>query len=692
MSFKKTGSTRKKPTAKKSTGDEDESMSVEENDGADQEDSSDLSSSEKQEEQKDQPSPVPLVVGPQTDLHKNKRSDFENSQNSQNSPASGGNGGWPAQDSAAAERALITLLGEQTMAVSLIQSMTYEEFVALRAVSRRTRAVVDSYLPAESEGLSTRARIAHLFIRFQGIGKYASPFHVLYLARQFPIPLHSELWQAFGIAVGMPGAGPGEILAQLAARQGWLSDADLRAGIAGLTEDGERQAILLNDFDLAATEVNPLFNLDTDMLSFAMPDESTRGLSAAKAEQIKSNVHERLAAKMSTIREEIIHDVGGKKGWSAKYRRRIAVNENMAVQRALDRLAWVLAHLNDARECVAVAHTEGELHTWANNPDDRMGKDLELLVKAGKVDDEAGMDDLNETFDELWALLKSSSLDERTGEGGDLHMAERRLLKAIRFLADLQQKWTELKIRAHEETYNLGNEDRKVHTEMQAATQLLQNRDRARAEADRKTLHLLETIVIAIGISKLCCLKCYLGILAMRGEGIRFGITGTHLTTYAWPVSPALVAPALLRAILGVPDEPTDKQDVALAAAIDNDLQRRAVIKAIESFDHSGGMGETGYVSSEDEEGLEFRYAPRSESGSGSGSGSGSDSESSEAPRGDKQKRTLDEAGEGEYSEEDGPPAQKRSRTSAWQEWQDVQNEQEESDEESSDDYNPQED
>ncbi|WP_436761488.1 hypothetical protein [Streptosporangium sp. V21-05] len=682
MSFKKSGSVRKKPPAGKPTGDNDETMSGEEKGDTDQDDPSDLSSSE--EEEKDQVSPVAPVVDPQADLRKNKRPDSPDPQNSQDPSVSGNGGGWPVQNSAAAEKALITLLGDLTMAMSLIQSMTYGEFVALRTVSKKIMAMVDGYLPAQSQGLSTRARIAHLFLLFHGVGRHASPFHVLQLARQFPIPLHSELWQAIGLAVGLPGAGPGEILARLAAQDELLTDADLREEIGGLTPDAERRAALLRDFDLAAIEVNPLLHLESAALSFAMPNESTRGLSAAKAEKIQDAVHKRLAAKMSTIKSEIIHAGGSSKGWSEKYRRRIATNQDLALQRALDRLAWVLAHLNDTRECVAVAHTEGELHIWANNPDDRMGQDLKRLVEVGRSQDEAEVEDLTETLDELWALLKSSNLDDRSGSGGDLHMAERRLLKAMNFLADLQRKWAELKVSAHEETYNLDGADRRVHTEMQAATQLLQHRERARSEAVRKTLHLLDTIVIAIGISKLCCLKCYLGILAMRGEGIQFGVTGTHLTTYAWPVSPALVAPALLKAILGVPDNPTEKEDIALAAAIDDKLQRRAVIKAIESFDHAGGMGETGYVSSEDEEGLEFVYAPRPDSES--------DSESDEAPRGDSSKRTLDEAGEGEQSEEDGPPSPKRSRNAAWQEWQDDmrQEDQDEEDEEGSDDdYTP---
>lgn len=682
MSSKKSGSIRKKQPAGKPTGDNDETMSDEEKGGTEQNDSPDLSSSEEEKKQ------VAPVVDPQADLRKNKRPDSQDSQDSRNSqdpPVSGNGVGWPVQNSAAAEQALVTLLGDGTMAMSLIQSMTYEEFVALRAVSKKIRAMVDGYLPPQSQGLSTRARIAHLFLRFQGLGRYASPFHVLYLARQFPIPLHSELWQAIGLAVGLLGAGPGEILARLAAQNEWLTDADLREEIGGLAPDAERREALLRDFDLAATEVNPLLHLDTGTLSFAMPNESTRGLSAAKVEKIRDAVHKRLAAKMSTIKNEIIHAGGSRKGWSEKYRRRIATNQNLALQRALDRLAWVLAHLNDTRECVAVAHTEGELHIWANNPDDRMGQDLKRLVEVGRSQDEAEVEDFTETLDELWALLRSSDLDDRSGSGGDLHMAERRLLKAINFLADLQRKWTELKVSAHEETYNLDGADRRVHTEMQAATQLLQNRERARTEASRETLHLLDTIVIAIGISKLCCLKCYLGILAMRGEGIQFGVTGTHLTTYAWPVSPALVAPALLKAILGVPDDPEEKADIDLATAIDDKLQRRAVIKAIESFDHAGAMGETGYVSSEDEEGLEFVYAPRPESESESDS----ESESGETPRGESTKRTFDEAGDGQDSEGEGPSSPKRSRNAAWEEWQQIQEEELESDGDSSDDYNP---
>ncbi|MEU8385833.1 hypothetical protein [Streptosporangium sp. NPDC048865] len=576
------------------------------------------------------------------------------------------------------------MLGDVTMGRTLVQSLTYKEFMALRAVSKRVMATMDGHLAQRDQDLARRvqalsapARSAFLFFLYQDIGRYASPFQILHLARQFPFPLHSELWRAFGLALNLPDAGPGEILARLAALNGWLGDAGLRQEIGDLTQDKERRKALLREFDLAATELNPLLHLETGTLSFEMPDESLRGLSGTKAEQIRDAVHKRLKAKMETIKDEIVHAGGSRTGWSDKYRRRIAVDENLATQRALDRLAWVLAHLEDARECVAVAHTEGELHVWANNPDDEMEKHLKMLIEAGREQDEAEMEDLTTTFDDLWDLLEKSSLDVRSKEGGDLHMAERRLLKAIRFLADLQQKWAELKVSAHEETYNLGGVERKVHTEMQAATQLLQNRDRARAKAKRDALHLMDTIVIAIGISKLCCLKCYLGILAMREQGIRFDVTGTHLTTYAWPVSPALVAPALLKAILGVPAKPTSKEDIALAAAIDDELQRKAVIKAIDSFDHSGGMDKTGYVSSEDEEGLEFTYAPRQESDSGS------EPESDEGTL----KRTRDDSGEGRQSEND-EPEQKKPRNTAWQEWQDdMEGEESVSEEDSEDDY-----
>ncbi|TKK89288.1 hypothetical protein FDA94_10160 [Herbidospora galbida] len=301
------------------------------------------------------------------------------------------------------------------------------------------------------------------------------------------------------------------------------------------------------------------------------------------------------------------------------------VRVNTAEQRSLDRLAWVLANLKSSRECVAVVTLlEDEIRLFANAADAQLAGDFKRLFDAAAKGRQAASADISALFDEMVAQkLEVRVLKQGKVPDDILRRGERRLRKTLDYLASLEKSWDDLRVMTHRAANGM-----KIHAETQAGDVLLRQRAAALGEEagwsddedlekreaalrdkidDGKRARLTRRVTdakIAIGISKLCCFKCWLMIRALRAKDISIAPSGTHLKTYpaGWPAPASLTRPSLLRAFLQIPDDPkkrTDADEYLLNAMSTTD-GRAAIISEIVRYSDKGQM-ESGYESSEDE-------------------------------------------------------------------------------------------
>ncbi|WP_062432959.1 hypothetical protein [Herbidospora daliensis] len=294
-------------------------------------------------------------------------------------------------------------------------------------------------------------------------------------------------------------------------------------------------------------------------------------------------------------------------------------------QRSLDRLAWVLANLKAGRECVAVVTMlENEIRLFANSADAGLGADFKRLFDAAVKGQRQAADDISAMFDEM----VGQKLEVRVVKDGKLppdvlRRGERRLRKTLDFLASLEKDWDDLRVLTHQAARGM-----KIHAETQAGDVLLRQREKALGEEagwsddedverrekelkrkidDGKRARLSRRITdakIAIGISKLCCFKCWLMIQALKAKGINLSPSGTHAKTYGagWPAPASLAKPSLLRAFLQIPEDEEERTDLdgRLLKAMSTADGRAAIVTEIVSFTDKGQL-ESGYESSGDE-------------------------------------------------------------------------------------------
>ncbi|MFI6323787.1 hypothetical protein ACIBG8_40105 [Nonomuraea sp. NPDC050556] len=307
-------------------------------------------------------------------------------------------------------------------------------------------------------------------------------------------------------------------------------------------------------------------------------------------------------------------------------------------QRALDRLAWVLANLKVSRECVAVAKLQSaELRLFANVPDKEMEADFQSMLTAA-----------TEGVDEAEELTKSlfDQLTDRKNRTGDdlkeinLRDAERRLRKTLTFLQELSGQWQRMRVIAHTTQFSgAGAKERKVHAETQVGATAIRKHNLDTRKASNVTLKTpakkltdppglgdvkaaivdlmdttdgaelngrLQQTEISIGISKLCCFYCWLMLGALaKTKDMVLNISATHFRTYAWPVPTSLTTKDILAAFLGLSDVDEDDltpDQATLLHYLDTDKGREAAISAIKSTQlGKKGLQRTEYPSSDEE-------------------------------------------------------------------------------------------
>ncbi|MFC4530110.1 hypothetical protein [Sphaerisporangium dianthi] len=508
---------------------------------------------------------------------------------------------------------LAALLGTFSLdiAVHLLEFLSFSDLQTLRRVDQSTKRFVDG-IPGWWAGDKLRRgapvpTLLGFWLRaVRGVVPGISPQYVLAVAREMPEPRDPALWRELGAVLQVSFTTMPEIVGQLAWQRGEGDDdaivQDLRelAAVIGLDTDQ-----VLTRYEEVAFTPNPLTLIRGTAPGTGRPPSGY--LKSRDEEKITLAVRAKLTALHGKLEGAV--QAAGK----LEFRKDLLAKTGSG-QRALDRLAWVVQHLQDSRECIAVASAGNELRLWANNPDADMVGHLDSLLAAASAQTQEADAELQNLLDGIWALLRTSSLDKRktTPTLADWRMAERRLLKTVRFLGELQGRWGEIQTSAHTARYEID----KVHAETKFGDALLHLRNRLRETRDsldgperevyEEKLRRLDQVRIAVGISKLCCLKCWLALRAIAAaEGTPITITGTHFRTYGWGMPLSLAtAPDVLRAYLGLPDEAVTADDEALLAAINDPVRRTAVVKAINNFVTAGALTPNGYVSSGDETGL----------------------------------------------------------------------------------------
>ncbi|MGW4642313.1 hypothetical protein ACWEN6_27625 [Sphaerisporangium sp. NPDC004334] len=508
----------------------------------------------------------------------------------------------------------------------LLTFVNFTDLLNVRALNQQAKKLVDRLSPALSPDRVPKALLPLDLRQFwlrvvRGVVPGSSPLYVLSVAREMPAPADPQLWRDIGRFLQVAYTDMPEIVAELAWQRGEADDEAILHEVRFLAaEAGADPDEVLIRYENIAVSANPLTLLKG---AGTAPAEVEAGrVSGPEERRIAKAVQERLRLRHAAQAKEAAAAGGGKEYRAEllkgkKNKRKPSTPE----QRSLDRLAWVLQHLQDSRECVAVASAGNELRLWANTPDDEMARDLNDLLEVARAQTAGAEEDLNDLLQSMWNLLRQSGLDVRDGEPTlqQWKVAERRLRKTITFLAALEATWGKIQTSAQ----TLQFLDGKVHAEVQFADDLLRLRAELRAKmatlpedqraAYQERLRLIDEARVAVGISKLCCLKCYLAINAVISvEKLSITISGTHYRTYDWPMPASLASSEpLLRAYLGLPTVPETAEDRVLAAALKDPAKRAVIVKAINTYIVDGYLTPNGYISSEDEEGLELTLYTR---------------------------------------------------------------------------------
>ncbi|MCG5060759.1 MAG: hypothetical protein KA714_22980 [Limnoraphis sp. WC205] len=323
-------------------------------------------------------------------------------------------------------------------------------------------------------------------------------------------------------------------------------------------------------------------------------------------DQITKRVHQKLNDLLEKSKDE-------EKG--TEYREKLRKDVNLKDQRALDRLAWVLAHLKDARECVAVNLTTSQkLYVWANKFDREIVQDVKDLLSAATEMAQQASDQLvtvdkevQSAKEKVWDKLQKSKLGLRQGspEARLVAQAERRLSKTLEFLEKLLQNNKQIVPQAIQPKYvEAGKQekpksaDQKLHAELRGADLYY---------FLKETETEIGKLQGSFGISKLCCFQCSRALIALaKTEDIEITTTGSHFNTYGnWPPPKFLEKPEVLKNFLEVTD-----QDQQFTQWIDDESTKSSVLYAIQSFKGGKGHQTTDYPSSGDEKDIECTQDP----------------------------------------------------------------------------------
>ncbi|MFC7588178.1 nucleic acid/nucleotide deaminase domain-containing protein [Nonomuraea antimicrobica] len=256
-------------------------------------------------------------------------------------------------------------------------------------------------------------------------------------------------------------------------------------------------------------------------------------------------------------------------------------------QRRQASLGWLLTHYNLKRVCVAVLYepgsggTQGKMILAANNGPEGMKEQAEKILKA---QNEAEVDqvtrELLETYSEALKDRKARGRkkpfdkwpkDEQTKFKAAITRRVKKVNAYLRSLAPAPQFTVTDHARVPDQ-----------HCEMRLVDDLLQRSSPT------------STNGVSLGISKLCCAKCYLALEALVAvKNIKIDVQGAHMGVFPkWPLPRFLDDPLVMEKFLG-PD--------AYARYERNPEIARETIQNLEDFQGGGSKGKIDYESSGEE-------------------------------------------------------------------------------------------
>jgi hypothetical protein len=219
---------------------------------------------------------------------------------------------------------------------------------------------------------------------------------------------------------------------------------------------------------------------------------------------------------------------------------------------------------------VAALQHGREIGLFANEPDEALAEDLERLLDASRA--------VGDRAEELQNAIIETMKQRFKRSGSKLtHVAhsraQDRVRKTIAFLRDLEARHGRLRVVPYAQGLA-------VHAEMHALTVAVDHPG------------------AALGVSKLCCLQCWLTLTATEaawpanaGPLFLSRTPATHLTAYQWWPAPSLAAhEAVLANLFRIdPDGRYDDPDTAmLRTAIATPELRSALVNVVSKFERSG--------------------------------------------------------------------------------------------------------
>ncbi|MFI9839159.1 hypothetical protein ACIHFD_19135 [Nonomuraea sp. NPDC051941] len=226
--------------------------------------------------------------------------------------------------------------------------------------------------------------------------------------------------------------------------------------------------------------------------------------------------------------------------------RRGARRDPLPEQAGAEPLAWALAHLRDAGECLGTLN--GFPADGASAPVKKVSAAMPQAVTA-----------LSQAYGSCQDLATSPpQTDARTKRHADV---SRRLDSIIRTLEDLQ----------------LECEDLRANFDPSARAQ--QN------NAGRATVPALNRLAQIIDQAKRCCLKAAMALRGVEDEAVLGAADGTSATPYAWPLLPYLDDQEVVLAYLDIPADETrrDATDTLLAQAVLDPGSRQHIHEAVQA-------------------------------------------------------------------------------------------------------------
>ncbi|GLX94807.1 hypothetical protein [Herbidospora sp. NBRC 101105] len=373
----------------------------------------------------------------------------------------------------------------------------------------------------------------------------------------------AEFWQLVGKALRVGGADPVGVLAELAAAWAYVPETPKEPAPHAAISLAVRQ---VKGEEFRAKQFVP-------MVQELVKKGPFFGRPHVKVARTKQSATETDWKKVRSIARGWVRGVitartNGLKGYEETLSTMVK-NQDLKEDRARDRLADMIYCLGRTRVCVAILHQGNEIALFANSGDKTMAVSLERLLKASRLTGPAQ----SAAVDDLLTFMypnKKAPQDE-------FAQTRRRLVKTLAYLAELESRHGRIR------PVPVPTEVEGMHAEMQAATV-------ARKKPGGK-----------LGISKLCCVKCWLALTAGL-PGLFDRPLATHKNSYPWPPPQFLEEPEVLARLL---DLHTDKPYLGVedTKRLREELEERshsAVVNAFELFS-SVTNEDVGYLSSGDE-------------------------------------------------------------------------------------------